>query len=66
MHVVYLLALLFSGPADKPCQGEEDQAWRVCHVMAAKSVDCMAVKAKLLQCREDQKLLQCREYHQND
>lgn len=57
MHVLYLLAVMFSGPADKPCQWEEDQARTVCRVLGANSNECMDAKAKLLKCRED---------HQND
>jgi len=55
MHVLYLLAVMFSGPADKPCQWEEDQARTVCRVLGAKSVECVAAKAKLLKCREGRK-----------
>jgi hypothetical protein len=53
MHVIYLLALLLSGPADKPCQWEEDQARTVCRVMGANSKMCLDERAKLLKCLED-------------
>ena len=54
MHVIYLIAMMLAGPADKPCQWEEDQARTVCRVLGANSKMCLDERAKLLKCLEEQ------------